>query len=82
MKIYQTKVLTYCILKCITSLQRQLCFFMTHSLALIHCWYPPFHTLLQKLLDLKTPEGGHVLWLLAGDAPVVGLVDGLVVFPG
>ena len=31
--------------------------------------------------DLKAAERRHVLRLLAGDAPVVGLVDRLVVFP-
>lgn len=31
---------------------------------------------------LETAEGGQVLGLLAGHAPVVGLVDGLVVLPG
>lgn len=32
--------------------------------------------------ELETAEGGQVLGLLAGHAPVVGLVDGLVVLPG
>lgn len=31
---------------------------------------------------LETAKCRHVLWLFAGDTPVVGLVDGLVVFPG
>lgn len=31
---------------------------------------------------LEAAEGGQVLGLLAGNTPVVGLVDGLVVLPG
>lgn len=33
-------------------------------------------------LRLGASEGGHVLRLSAGHTPVVGLVDGSVVFPG
>lgn len=32
--------------------------------------------------ELEAAEGGQVLGLLAGHAPVVGLMDGLVVLPG
>lgn len=33
-------------------------------------------------IRLEAAEGGHVLGLFAGDTPVIGLVDGFIMFPG
>lgn len=55
------------------------CFFV------VVCSPPPGHAHLvssRPFLELETAEGRQVLGLLAGHAPVVGLVDGLVVLPG
>lgn len=61
------------------------CVFFSLSHARTHARTPRFLSCAaasRPFSQLETAEGRQVLGLLAGHAPVVGLVDGLVVLPG
>lgn len=66
------------------SIQRNNNFLPLHTHTHTPIQQPLFHFLLpdRSRVHLETAKCGHVLRLFAGDAPVVGLVDRLVVFPG